>query len=57
MFRKLFGPYLGLRKEIYIIFISRTINAMGAFVFPFLTLLLTEKNWVVKGRSRAIYSY
>lgn len=43
MFRKLFGPYLGLRKEIYIIFISRTINAMGAFVFPFLTLLFNEK--------------
>lgn len=39
----LFAPYKGLRKEIYVIFISRTINAMGAFVFPFLTLLLTKK--------------
>ncbi|MCT4597800.1 MAG: MFS transporter [Vallitalea sp.] len=40
---KLLQPYLGLKKEIYIIFISRTINAMGAFVFPFLTLLLNTK--------------
>ncbi|QUI22006.1 MFS transporter [Vallitalea pronyensis] len=43
MLKKLIKPYVGLRKEIYIIFISRTINAMGAFVFPFLTLLLTKK--------------
>lgn len=41
--KKLFKPYTGLPREIYIIFISKTINAMGAFVFPFLTLLFSEK--------------
>lgn len=40
---ELLNPYRGLRKEIYIIFISRTINAMGAFIFPFMTLILREK--------------
>lgn len=41
--RKLITPYRGLRREIYIIFIAKTVNAMGAFVFPFLTLLLNDK--------------
>lgn len=40
---KLLKPYRGLRREIYIIFISKTINAMGALVFPFMTLLLNNK--------------
>ncbi|GMQ58975.1 MFS transporter [Vallitalea sediminicola] len=41
--KKLLSPYLGLKREIYIIFIAKTVNAMGAFVFPFLTLLLNNK--------------
>ncbi|WP_304943627.1 MFS transporter [Vallitalea guaymasensis] len=40
---KLIAPYRGLKREIYIIFIAKTVNAMGAFVFPFLTLLLNNK--------------
>lgn len=41
--KSIFAPYKGLRKEIYIFSISRMINAMGAFVFPLLTLILTDK--------------
>jgi len=41
--QKLLSPYRGLRREIYIIFISKTINAMGALIFPFMTLLLSTK--------------
>ncbi|PKM94384.1 MAG: MFS transporter [Firmicutes bacterium HGW-Firmicutes-1] len=41
--KKLFKPYLGLKREIYIIFISKTINAMGALIGPFMTLLLSKK--------------
>ncbi len=39
----LFKPYLGMRKEIYIITVSRTINAFGVLIFPFITLLLNNK--------------
>ena len=39
----LLNPYRGLPKEIYVIFASRIINAMGCFVMPLLTLILTEK--------------
>lgn len=41
--KKLFSPYRELPKEIYVIFISRVINAMGCFVMPLLTIILTEK--------------
>ncbi len=41
--QQLFKPYVGLPKEVYIIVIARVINAMGIFVFPFLTLILTTK--------------
>lgn len=43
MLKSLMSPYLGLRREIYIIFLSKTINAMGAMIFPFMTLLLSSK--------------
>ncbi|MBU3144783.1 MFS transporter [Clostridium sp. CF012] len=39
----LLDPYRGLPKEIYVIFVSKIINAMGCFVMPLLTLILTEK--------------
>lgn len=42
-FKKLLKPYMGLPKEIYVVFIARIVNAMGMFVFPLLTLLLTKK--------------
>lgn len=36
-------PYLGLPREVYIIFIARIVNALGMFVFPIITLILTKK--------------
>lgn len=42
IFRRL-NLYSGLPKSIYTLFIIRIINAFGNFVYPFLTLFLTEK--------------
>ena len=39
----IFKDYKGLPKSVYILFIANIINTLGAFVFPFLTLFLTEK--------------
>lgn len=36
-------PYKGLPKEVYILFISKMVDAIGAFVYPMLTLLFTKK--------------
>lgn len=41
--KKIFTTYEGLPREIYIIAIARFINAVGLFIFPLLTLLLTKK--------------
>lgn len=35
--------YSGLPRGIYILFLVRVINSMGSFVFPLLTLFLTDK--------------
>ncbi len=42
-FKNYLSPYKGLSKEIYIIAISKMINAMGCFSTPLITLLLVEK--------------
>lgn len=41
--KRLLDPYKGLPREVYIIFIARIVNAMGCFVMPLLTIILTEK--------------
>ncbi|HZK40286.1 MAG TPA: MFS transporter [Atribacterota bacterium] len=41
-FSSIFSIYSGFPRTIYILFICRLINAMGYFVFPFLTLFLTR---------------
>ena len=41
--KRLFLQYGGLKKEIYILFIGRLVTAMGSFVWPMLTFLLTTK--------------
>ncbi len=41
--KKPFTLYLGLPRDIYFIFIARVVTSIGNFVFPFLTLILTEK--------------
>lgn len=40
--KKMFSPYAGLNRGIYILFAARIINCIGNFVFPFLTLFLTS---------------
>lgn len=42
-FTKIFNPYKGLSREIYILALGRMINAAGSFIFPLLTLILTLK--------------
>ena len=41
--RDLLSPYRGMPKEIYIIFISRIVNAMGCFVMPLMTIIMTDR--------------
>lgn len=41
--KQLLKPYIGLPKEIYVIFIARIINAFGCFVMPLLTIILKDK--------------
>jgi len=40
---KIFNPYKGLSREIYILALGRMINAAGSFIFPLITLILTIK--------------
>lgn len=40
--KKIFKTYSGLPRAVYMLFIVRVINAMGNFVYPFLTLFLTK---------------
>lgn len=35
--------YFGLPRSVYVIFFARVVNSIGNFVFPFMTLLLTQK--------------
>lgn len=55
-FTKVFDPYKGLSKEIYILALGRMINAMGSFIFPLLTLILTIKIGVSKTNAGYIIS-
>lgn len=41
--KDLLSPYRGLPKEIYVIFASRIVNAMGCFVMPLMTIIMTDK--------------
>ena len=38
-----FEIYHGLERSIYVLFLARIINSIGSFVYPFLTLFLTDK--------------
>lgn len=40
--RNLLNPYRGMPREIYVIFVARIINAIGAFVMPLMTIILTQ---------------
>ncbi len=41
--KKVFTQYQGLSRSIYIIFIARVVTTMGAFIWPLLTLILSQK--------------
>ncbi len=41
--KSMLSEYRGLSKSAYIIFIGRLITNMGAFIFPLLTLIMTDK--------------
>lgn len=38
-----FNQYRGLSRSIYVIFIARVVTNMGAFIWPLLTLILSQK--------------
>lgn len=40
---KLFDQYRGLSRDIYILFIGRVVQAMGTFIWPMMTLILSAK--------------
>lgn len=40
---KFITQYQGLPKQIYVLFIARTINSLGFFIFPFMTLFLSSR--------------
>ncbi|MFA9398992.1 MAG: MFS transporter [Clostridiaceae bacterium] len=41
--KDIFNQYKGLNRGIYIIFIARIVNTIGSFVFPLLSLMLTQR--------------
>ncbi|MFD3157192.1 MFS transporter [Haloimpatiens sp. FM7330] len=51
MIKELVKDYKGLPREIYILFVSRVVNRMGAFVYPLLTLILTDKIGLPKDKA------
>ncbi len=48
--------YQGLRREVYIIFVAKIVNAMGCFVFPLLALILTDKIGLSKSETGKLMS-
>lgn len=56
-FKEIFETYKGLEKEIYILFIGRIVNSLGAFVHPLMALILTSENRNVSCRSRYVCNY
>lgn len=49
--KQLITQYSGLKKEIYILFIGKLVTAMGSFVWPMLTFLMTTKLGLSDGMS------
>lgn len=49
--KQLFTQYGGLKREVYILFIGKLVTAMGSFVWPMLTFLLTTKLGLSDGTS------
>ena len=49
--KQLFTQYVGLKREVYILFIGKLVTAMGSFVWPMLTFFLTTKLGLDDGTS------
>ena len=49
--KKLIGIYSGLKRDVYVIFFARIINCIGNFVYPFLTIFLTQNLGMSKVRA------
>ncbi|WP_041219729.1 MFS transporter [Desulfitobacterium dichloroeliminans] len=45
------NPYRGMPREIYVIFVARIINAIGAFVGPLMTIIMTQSIGLSEGRA------
>ncbi|MBN2049747.1 MAG: MFS transporter [Spirochaetales bacterium] len=43
--------YRGLPRSIYVLFFARIINSLGSFVFPFLTMFLTDRLGLSESRA------
>jgi len=41
--KNLLGPYAGLPGNVYVLFLAKVVNSLGNFVWPLLTLLLTDR--------------
>ena len=41
--KNIITQYAGLKREVYVLFVGKTVTAMGSFVWPMLTFLLTTK--------------
>ena len=41
--KNIITQYSGLKREIYVLFVGQLVTAMGSFVWPMLTFLLTTK--------------
>lgn len=41
--KRILTQYAGLKKEIYVLFVGKLVTAMGSFVWPMMTFLLTTK--------------
>lgn len=49
--KSILKQYKGLPRGIYIIFLSRIVNNIGTFVFPMLTLILTQRIGITKDKA------
>ncbi|MEL1135662.1 MFS transporter [Desulfitobacterium sp. THU1] len=45
------NPYRGMPREIYVIFVARIINAIGAFVGPLMTIIMTQSIGLSEGKA------
>ena len=52
--KNIITQYSGLKREIYVLFVGRIVTAMGSFVWPMLTFLLTTKLGFSDGLATAL---